>query len=712
MIQTDIFTIATSGLNAQQGMLNTTANNIANVNTEGYIRQRGSLESQAVGGVLLSDVERIVDRFAQEQLQRDTSDYGESNEYLQKLNQLDNIFASEAISAAEGMSRYFAALNTATDDPNSVSGRQVVLGQAEAMVGQFNNLNDYLTNKVESANDELSDKITQANDLVQQIAELNTEIKATQFSPQTSGSEAVKNTRDQAILQLSELVGVTTRPNGDGSTLVFMETGQALVLEDGSFNLFSANGNPDPNFKALSLVETGSTSTSPVTIPLGNVNIGGELGGLVRYRDDVLEPNRREMGQIALSLTDAMNEQNKLGMDLDGELGGDLFTIPQFSGLPYTDNLDSIAGLNARMPDGSGSQITNLDYRVTVDAVTGNIPTDFTVTLMNPDGTEATDSSGNLIQESITGITAGAGTFHPLGTGSIGNDLEFEFPGTNYQAGDQFLVQPAKEAAGNIAMATNRPEDLALASPIRVESELSNLGSASVSSISVSNTFVDNTNADPASSAFDGAGGLQTPGNSPDTGGLGAPARIVFTAADSFEVQDSAGTVITTVNGATSLQNLLSQAEAVPWDAEFTALDDYPGYDLSIEGVPQAGDTFNINFNTDGFNDNTNGLALSALQDADTTLQSGNGNGTLITFHEAYTSIVSDVGTKTASAQVEFQAAQAMQRQSEEWVNSVSGVNLDEEAADLIRFQQAYSASARVLTTAQSLFQTILSAVG
>jgi flagellar hook-associated protein 1 FlgK len=208
------------------------------------------------------------------------------------------------------------------------------------------------------------------------------------------------------------------------------------------------------------------------------------------------------------------------------------------------------------------------------------------------------------------------------------------------------------------------------------------------------------------SSAFNGAGGIDN--------GLGvanAPARIVFTSSDTFEVQDSAGAVLTTVAGATDLENLMAQAQGAPgWP--FGAFPDYPGYDFSIQGVPQAGDTFNLSFNTNGTDDNRNGLLLSDLQNADTMVRdNGSGSSNLISFQEAYSTIVSDIGETASTAKVSRDAAQAIEQQSRDLFESTSGVNLDEEAANLIRFQQAYSASARVLSTAQSLFETILSSV-
>lgn len=712
MIQTDIFTIATSGLNSQQSQLNTTANNIANVNTEGYVRQRGNLEAQKVGGVLFKDVDRVFNRFAQEQWIRDTSSLGKADAYNEKITQLDNLLASESNSVAASMSRYFDALQTANDQPNNTASRQLVLSHADTMVGQFNSLDSYFANAMDTVNEEISSLIGEANNLISTISELNEQIKSTQFATQTTGSEAVKNERDQAILELAKYMDIQTIPKIDGSTLVNLSSGQALVMEDGTFGVLSANGDPDPTRKDISLTLTSNTS---ISIPLRSPNLGGEVGGLVEYRDDVLESNRRELGQLSLALGDAMNQQNNLGMDLDGDLGTDLFTLPTFTGLQYDANALTTTGVNARLPEGAGNQITSVDYQITINAVNGGAGTvDYTVALLNPDGTPVTNSAGTAITQVVTGATAGAGTFVTIPAGNIGPELEIEFAsGTTYTANDRFLIQPTKAAASNLQLAVNRPEDIALASPIRVESELSNLGSAKVTSTTVTNTTIGGGN---AQSAFTGVAAtpIQAPGSSPaGAGGVGAPARIVFTAADTFQVQDSANTVITTVAGATSLANLLNQASGTAgWTGNYgAALTGYPGYDLSIEGIPKAGDTFNINFNADGFNDNTNGRKLSALQDADTVLQTDNGSTSTVSFNEQYTKIVSDVGTKAASAQINYDAAVALERQASDWFNSESGVNLDEEAANLIRFQQAYTASARVLTTAQSLFDTILGAV-
>jgi flagellar hook-associated protein 1 FlgK len=129
---------------------------------------------------------------------------------------------------------------------------------------------------------------------------------------------------------------------------------------------------------------------------------------------------------------------------------------------------------------------------------------------------------------------------------------------------------------------------------------------------------------------------------------------------------------------------------------------------MSLQGVAKAGDSFSIGYNTDGLNDNRNALALSDLQNQNIMQLNNSGSGEPVSFHEAYANIVSDIGQKSSSADIAKQSAEALKIQSKDWFDSVSGVSLDEEAANLVRFQQSYSAAARLIGTAQDLFNTIL----
>ncbi|MEP4889992.1 MAG: flagellar hook-associated protein FlgK [Aliiglaciecola sp.] len=691
----DLYTIATSGVRASNQLLATTSNNIANVNSEGYVREQTTFESQLVGGVGRGTTERVLDTFAQNQLRRDTTQASEFETYFQRSSVLDDIFASEANSVSSSMSRFFSSLQTATDEPTNMAARQLVLGEANALVGQVSTLSQFMDNKEKELNLELESSIDTANQLIETIAELNKNIRIAEGNNLFDEPGVLKNQRDNAILQLAEIMSIETRDNGngDGSVMVNLTSGESLVLEDGSFNLFQLSGDPDPDYRNLYLASTGK----PTTLKLPEQNLGGQLGGLFRYRDEVLAEGQRELGQISMALTSAINQQNRLGMDYDEQLGGNIFSTPEFQGLNYSANSDLSLTMNARMTEDGASKITAADYLVEITGTTPGSPdtVDISVTLVNPDGSYVTDIDGNTLSQTYTGIEAQAGTF----TEVLGG-LEIEIPnGDSYAVGDRYLFQPTKSTAQSIEVIMTRPEDIALASPFRVDSNLDNLGDAQLTASSITNTFVDSTLTDPMASAFDGSGGFVA----------GSPASLVFNSESEFEIFDEAGVSLVVVSGVTDYNNIMEQAASdAGWP--FSALADFPGYDFSLQGTPVAGDQFTIAYNTDGVDDNRNGLKLAGLQDVDIMQQNNNGGGNLITFHESYANIVSDIGAKTASANISMQAAQAMQTQSSDWFQSVSGVNLDEEAANLIRFQQTYAAAARILTTASELFDTIYSA--
>jgi flagellar hook-associated protein 1 FlgK len=706
----DLFSIAKSGVDASNKLLNTTANNISNVNTEGFVRERTSFDSQLSGGVGRSTTERVLNVFAQSQLRRDTTLQSEHENFYTKASTIDNVFASEANSVSASMSRFFASVQTANDDPTNVSSRQLVLSEADSLVGQIGTVSGFLRDKEEQLNSEVSANINQLNSIVQSISNLNDSIRVSQTNNRYDEPGALKNQRDNAILELASLVSIEVRPSGknDGAVMVNLSSGESLVLENGSFNVFKVNSDADLNYKSLQLT---SNNSNPTTLNIQETKLGGAMGGLFRYRDEVLETSRRELGQIAIALTESLNTQNRQGMDLDQQLGSNIFSLPEFVGSSYTDNTSPNSSVFGRITEGAGSEVSSADYAVTINnVVPGAPPTlDITVAALNSDGSPVKDINGNPISQNYPTINAQSDTF----TSVIGG-IELEFAsGVGYSAGDQFLLQPTKNTAERIEVAMTRPEDLAFASPIRVDANINNLGDAKSLSSPVTNVFIDNTFGNNRASAFDNAGGIHGPGNSPSgPGGVGAPAQIFFTASNEYQVLDSAGTVITVVSGTSDLNNLLAQAESAgtgpTWPAAFSALDDYPGFDLSLQGAPKAGDSFAIGYNIDGLNDNRNGLVMADLQNQDLMQVNNSGAGQDISFHEAYGNVVSDVGQKTSSADISLQAADALKSQSKDWFESVSGVSLDEEAANLVKFQQSYSAAARLLATAQDLFNTIL----
>ncbi|MEW9797597.1 flagellar hook-associated protein FlgK [Alteromonas sp. CYL-A6] len=706
MSSTDLFSIASSGVNASNKLLQTTSRNIANVNTEGYVRERTGIDSSNVYGVEIGGTERIINVFAQNQLRRDITAVAEFEVYAEKADALDNMLANEANALSTGLSKYFAALQTAADDPTNLASREQVLTGAESLLRNMETLSNYMSFKEEELNLEFTSVVNQANALIKNIGELNQAvIVAYGNNPRGDEPTALLNERDKAVNALAEIMSIEVRESRDqqGAISVSLTSGDSLIMDNGSFNVFEVGTDADLSFKELQLRNGFTGAKAETRINVLETDLGGMLGGLFRYRDEVLGPAQRDVGQLALAFADAMNTQNKLGMDLDGQLGSALFALPAVNGLTYegTDPTLSVVG---QVTEGKGSELTDADYKITVTSVSGGVPDEITVELLNGDGTPKKDGSGNDII--YTGITVSATGFTELPGG-----FEIDFTdASGYAVDNEFLLQPTKRAGANISLISNRPEDLAFAAPIRVEPSQNNLGGARVSGVTVTNTEVSATG-----SAFDGAGGIHDLAGSPSAT-VGAPAQVRFTSSTSFEVLDgeSPPNVITTVSGVTDYTNLLAQAEASgagpAWPAAFSALDDYPGYDFSLQGVPQAGDTFAIGYNTNGFADNTNALAMAGMQNEKLVQVSSEPTNDPRTFHDAYASLVGRVGEDAASADTSLRAAEAMKVQSENWFESVSGVSLDEEAANLIRFQQSYAAAARILTTAQDLFDTILSA--
>lgn len=669
----DLLRIGVSGLGASSTLLATTSKNISNIDTPGYSRQRTEYVSTQFGGVGQGTTTRLMSEFAERQLLIDTSNFHNDEVYVQRAEYLNNILSGDANSLSTVINSFFDAVQTATDNPTGAAGRQQILAQSESLLDRFQVVSNIVREQETAINGEIQNITTDSNELIRTIADLNKQIQITKIEGQDAPPPELLDQRDQAIRELSEYMEISTLDQSDGTKTVNLKTGQSLVLADGTFSVFSVNGDPDPNRLNLQLTANGSNTFN---IGVDETLIGGQLGGLLEVRDDIIEPVQRELGQIGLALSDAMNEQNRLGMDLDGELGVNMFTLPTSQSLSYSTNANNDSFINVQVVPGDGEQLTASDYLVTM-----NTATTFTIQAVDLDGNPVGTATGPL------GPIPAAGTY----TAAVdGLQLDFQ-PGAGFAAGDRFLLQPTKDAAQGISFDLTRGEDIALASPIRTDSRLTNTGSGVISPGVVSNT-------DPATSDFTAPGGLTTD-----------PIFVRYNGGNSFEVYDSdpslgGATLLGTANFASTQYNDVMAQAGAPLNAY--------GYDFNISGAPSTGDVFTVGYNTNGIDDNRNGLLLSGLQTSDQMRKNVvNTADNSMTFNEAYGNIISDVGGKTSIAQVRQTASQNLLNQSSAWRESISGVNLDEEAANLIKFQQSYSAAARIITTSQTIFDTLLSAV-
>ncbi|MGE6165449.1 FlgK family flagellar hook-associated protein [Aeromonas rivipollensis] len=658
----DLLGIGTSGVLAQQRLLQTTSNNIVNVNSQGYVRERTLIYTNSVGlgtGDMVS--ERVINAYAQAEVRRDTSAYHAAGSRYDQLFQLDSLLGDASNSVGTTITSYFKAFHTANESPAEVGGRKTTLSELSGMVDRFHTLSAQLDKQSDTINSTIGDETDRVNSLLSSINDLNQAIVRTQGSPEEN--LMLFDQRDEAIRQLSEKMAVRTVTQPNGSMLVNMSTGHSLVLDGGVAQFKVVPGSPDSRDARLQLT-LGANQAN-----INDKDLGGAIGGLFTARND-LEPAKRELGQLAVAMADAMNQQNRLGMDLDNELGGDLFSLKGSQGLPYAGNQGNGAASVNFVP-GKGSEVTTFDYEVQFNSATGY---------------EVFSIDGSGQRTSVA-----TGTTPPAKFEVAGHGIEIDLSGTPV-GGDKIVLQPTKHAAAGMDQAATRPEDIALASPIKADKNSQNLGSGEIKVNSVYNT---------------GTGsGFGTNALDPN-----APQVIKIDGSGNYEVYDKNNNLLGVAPASSKGQNLMSALEMPLGTPIVPALT--PGYDFSITGKVEANDSFTLSYNKDGFADNGNGLALAELQNKELVRKNNNAatSNDKMTFNDAYSALVTGVGNKASQAKTLLQANEAKLTQSTAIFESVSGVNLEEEAANLIRFQQSYAASAQIVNTAKTIFDTLLSSV-
>ncbi len=658
MAKGDFFGIGVSGLLAFQRSLNTISHNIANVNTPGYTRQRVDLVTrppQRAGdgfigtGVQVASVQRVYNGFLVEQVRVQTALASETETYLQYATQVDNLLADPDAGLSPVLQEFFAAVQGVADDPASIPARQVLLAQGEALTNRFNYVYDRLDSLFDGLQTELVNTVDEINALARSIAGLNDQIIEQEGLAGGQPANDLRDQRDELIRRLSEKVAVTVVPQDDGALNVFIGNGQNLVVGSTASVLGTTGNVYDPSSLEITLT-AGSGSGVVITDAMR----GGSLGGLVAFRREILEPALNGLGRVAAGLAFEFNARHRLGMDLDDRLGGDFFTPAQVDVAASSIN-GGTGSVTGTLVDPAG--LTTSDYTLRYDGANA-----YTLTRLSDGATFAINTGGNS----------------PYTTTAVDGFTLTITAGAN--VGDTFLVRPVRYAARTIAMAVDDPREVAAAAPVRTAVNLANTGSGRISAGEV----VDTTNA-----AFTTTPGALTP-----------PILIRFDSATTYSVYDNTNPASPVLLENNIPYNPATGGEVFPTPGAL----DY-GYRVRIDGAPRTGDEFTIDYNTGGVSDNRNALELAELQTRGTLAGGG------ADFQSAYGQMVADVGSRTGQARIRGEAQQTLLNQAIEAREGVSGVNLDEEAANLLRFQQAYQAAAQVLSTANSLFQSLLDAV-
>lgn len=625
----DILSTGVSGLLAFQRGLATTSQNIANAATEGYSRQRIELDARdprAFGsgfvgtGVDVTTIRRLIDQFAVNQWRSSASELGRLSVYADLAGRLDATLSDSATGIPASLQRFFAAWQEVATNPSSTTARQVLVAEAQTLADRFRSVSQSIDQLDSDVNLRLSADVAEINTLATSIAKLNADIASASASMNGQPPNDLMDERDRLILRLSELVNVTTVADDGGAVNVFVGNGQTLVLRDFTAQLATA---PSALQAGQLDVVYRVNGTEQVITPFLT---GGEVGGLVSVRREVLDAARQQVGLIAAVLGLAMNEQQGAGMDLYGQLGSALFAVPPPQAAPALTNTGSAT-----------AAASVADFR----ALTGD---DYILRF---------DGSAFTVTRASTGAAVAA-----TGSGTAGDPLLFDglavAVGAGAAAGDRFSVRGTRDAAAGIAVALTDPRGIAAAAPIRSAALAANLGTGRI-----------------------------TPGEVVDASDpdLLATVEIRFLTPTTYSI-----------NGAGSFAYVPGGDIVVN------------GWRVQVSGSPVAGDTFRVERNTGGVGDNRNALAMAALQSAGLL-----GGGTT-SIGEAVIGVVGRIGTLTGQAETAAAAQRTLVSSARDSVLATAGVNLDEEAADLLKWQRAYQAAAQTIVVADTLFQSLLAA--
>ncbi|MBL0124615.1 MAG: flagellar hook-associated protein FlgK [Betaproteobacteria bacterium] len=618
-----ILNIGASGLTAAYAALQTTGHNIANVSTPGYKRQQTNQTSTFgagyIGnGVSVTNVSRVYSELASSEANRAEARASEAGAQAAYIGRLDRLLGDSTSGVGAAVDSFFNSLQALSAQPSSTAQRTAFLDETRNLAARFSEAIDGINILKDTAARDLSLSLNNINEMGRQVASLNSAISLALASGMSPND--LMDQRDNLIRNIAGEIGVTTIEQSDGSVNLLVGNGQPLVVGDRVSKLVIGADPADPDKVALILQG-----------PAGNVMVGsdgsamgGKVAAMMNIHNRDLAGAEAELGRLAIAIATPLNQQHQRGLDLNGNSGGDLFTLPAAVSYPLSTNTGN-AAVNISIAD--ASQLKASDYRLDFDGANYQL-------------TRLSDST----QQSFAAMPATVDGFGiSIASGAMA-------------AGDSFTLKPVSTRAGGIAAAFMDPQRVALALPVAANATLGNAGNIAVQGLSLDAT--PNAN-------------------------LTQPVTLTFTGPNTFDV---AGV-------GTGNQTAQTYTAGTPIS--------FNGWTLDFSGTPRAGDTVTIRPNTNPAGDNRNGLNLAAFE-----------SGGIVdgrTPAQSFAATLANVGSQARAANLDARIQGAVRDDAVAAEQSFSGVNLDEEAARLMQYQQAYQAAAKVIATAQTVFDALLS---
>lgn len=658
-----LLNVGARALLANQVALQTAGHNIANVSTAGYSRQSVVLQTvqgQFTGGGYIGkgvDVQTILRNHSELLTRQATAaaavDAGDTVR-MDRLRQLQDVFAGGPSGIGASVNEMMNALSDVVSSPMDLTARSVALTRMDETAARMRDASQRLDEIGYTVAEQLKSSMLAVNSLAKNIAGVNEQIARAKGNGQPAND--LLDQRDQLIRELNQHIQTSQVAADDGTVSVFVAGSQPLVLGNKAATLsiddpvdFGAGSGK----KVLSFQQPGSATKVELN---ENMLGGGQVAGLLRFQNNDLAEGRNLLGRMAIAISESMNTQNRLGLTLDGNPGENLFAPISLGNAIASSSNTSGATMGLLVTDPTKLQASSYTISFTT-AATGSV---------------TRHSDGKVFSFDGAPVTM-ADVFTAQG-------LQVSLVGTP-DPGDQFMINSLQGAAAELKALQYSPVDLAAANPINAAMGANNTGTLQLASLKATGQ----------------PGGLVLP---PPTG-------VVMSFNGSPNTFTLAGTASVPLNTSTTPPTPLVGPPFAFTSGQSISID---GWEITLNGSPKALDTVTIGNATDPQygdwyqRDAGNASALMGLRDV--PMFDG------ATLSDGFASAMAQIGTRTQSAQFAAELSSAIATNLERDRTAVSGVNLDEEAARLIQYQQAYQASAKMLQIAQNIFDTLIQGLG
>jgi len=698
----DLLSIGTSGINVYRKSLSTVGNNIANVDTAGYSRQtHETIQDVQDGGkitigsgVLTDRIKRAYDSYATGAYRNSTSLLTQQDALYSYARKLENVLGDKNMSLTSATDRFFAAAHDLSISPSSTTAREALLDEGVAVVERFKSLSSQFAQIDNDSFVEIENRINELNTLSKQLAVVNQSLlQKADINTQPGG---LVDQRDQLLQKMSSLVSISTSQKDNGVVTVYLgssASGNTIVDVTTARDLSVERNANDPEKINFILDPFGKPAV------VDNMS-GGTISGIRDFRNEALTQARINLDVIATGFMNAVNEVQKTGFDASGEFGRDMFVVEN-----ATDRVASVMKMALSGGD---------------DIATG------APLMINQNGSLSALKLSSWAPPSVNELNAGERSIQSVWSSDPAASIAID-------AGDTpaFVIQgnstrdlslSIDESGGAVVQVFTRDGRHIFGSDLENDASLVGImtkGNGFKTDVTgYNNTYLNANELNSYKDAFEittdpqGVKTLNIKGQITDdllvfVTGNGTSAEFSgawYPPEESLNKQQMVSSVrIDFIDSSTyTITDETTQTSIATRSYSSGDTIELNGWKAVLENTPVQGDRFTISLNTAARGDNRNMHVMTALQ-TDRAVFQGRGN-----FSEVYSDLINELGSVVVQSSISRDAQQVLTDEAKQARDSVSAVSLDEEAADLLRFQQAYQASAQVIQAANKLFDSIL----